>query len=358
MIESDTLSSIGKRCFKKAQHEMGDGVPIDIDVVFVILKAVYARFNRRRETPGLGVDFEMIVNGYWKKCRWVRWGTGWISWLLLALTITVGTPVFAMKTKIFHTVKPGDSIAKIADFYGVAQRDLRELNSLKEGRPLKVGMELKIPNVLRVSGKKHLVQEGDTLASIGEKYKQSPKAIAAANKMTVDDPLTVGRMLVIPDNSHFAKSFKAEGGSPHTILFLRVRTGERERLSLYSKNGSLNYKSVQTLSHLARDKRDGKVKRLHYRLIHMLQALAEAYPGKPIEIISGYRAQSTGDESQHAFGRAMDLRVPGVSVKAVFQFCRTLPRSGCGYYPNSGFVHMDARSRKTFWIDRSSTGGN
>lgn len=284
-----------------------------------------------------------------------RFKTGVRSVCLIALSLLMASTAFSKKTKIFHTVKAGDSIAKIADHYGVAQRDLRELNGLQEGRPLKVGLKLRIPNVLRVAGKKHRVEAGESLAAIGEKYKCAPRDIATANKMKIDTPLTVGRVLVIPDKSHFAKHFKAEDGAPRAILFLRVRTGERERLNLYNKNGSLNHKSVKKLSYLSRDKRDGKVKRLHFRLIHMLQQLAEEYPGKPIEIISGYRAQSTGDESQHAFGRAMDLRIPGVSGKAIFRFCKSLPRSGCGYYPNTGFVHIDARSKRAFWIDRSSS---
>ena len=279
-----------------------------------------------------------------------------LSIAMIVLILSFASAAYSMKTKIHHTVKSGDSIAKIADEYGVSQRDLRELNGLTAGRPLKIGLKLKIPNVLRVAGKKHRVEEGESLATIGEKYKCSPRDIATANKMKADAPLSVGRVLVIPDKSHFAKHFKSEDGAPHSILFLRVRTGERERLNLYNRDGSLNHKSVKTLSYLARDKRDGKVKRLHFRLIHMLQQLAEKYPGKPIEIISGYRAQSTGDESQHAFGRAMDLRIPGVSGKAIFRFCKSLSRSGCGYYPNDGFVHMDARSKRAFWINRSSSG--
>jgi uncharacterized protein YcbK (DUF882 family) len=294
------------------------------------------------------VDRRSISRRRKKRCFVVKMG-GCI--LLLFWGLSLSMPALSMKTKIFHIVEAGDSVAKIADFYGVSQRDLRELNGLKEGRPLKVGLKLKIPNVLRVAGKKYVVRAGDTLASIGEKFKQTPQGIAAANKLDVDSPLVVGRMLVIPDKANESKQFKTEGKTPEAILFLRVRTGERERLSLYTKSGKLNYKSVKRLSYLARDKRgEQRVKRLHYRLIHMLQQVAEAFPGKPIEIISGYRPQSTGSESQHAFGRAMDFRMSGVSCKALFKFCKRLPRSGCGYYPKSGFVHMDARSKRAAWI--------
>ena len=37
-------------------------------------------------------------------------------------------------------------------------------------------------------------------------------------------------------------------------------------------------------------------------------------------------------------------------------FCRTLRNAGCGYYPNSTFVHMDVRDTKAYWVDLSRPG--
>lgn len=272
----------------------------------------------------------------------------WVAALCIMLTAATG---YSRKARKVHEVKAGDSIAKVADYYGVSQRDLLELNGLRKGRPLKIGQTLKIPNVLRLAGKKYKVQAGDSLASIGARFDRSPQDIAHANKMSVDAPLSVGRTIVIPDKSSAGKKLKVEKGEePEPVMFLRVRTGEREKLQLYTKSGKLIHKSVQRLSHLARDKKTQKVKRLHFRLIYMLQQVALAFPGKAIEIISGYRPQSSGNESQHAFGRAMDFRISGVSNAALYRVCKSLKRSGCGYYPNSGFVHMDAREKKTTWV--------
>jgi uncharacterized protein YcbK (DUF882 family) len=251
-------------------------------------------------------------------------------------------------------VKPGESVAKIADFYGVSQRDLREMNKLRKDRPLKVGQQLRIPNVLRVDGKRYKVKAGDTLASIAQKHGCEVRDLKNANKLKNDGGLQVGRTLVIPDGGRSAKSINTKEGSPQPVVFLRVATGEREKLRLYNKRGEMIYAGVRRLSYLARDKRGKqRVKRLHFRLVKMLQQVADQFPDTPIEIISGYRPQEkSGQESQHAFGRAMDFRMPGVSGKAIYQFCRTLPRSGCGYYPKDGFVHMDARERKAHWVGK------
>ena len=57
---------------------------------------------------------------------------------------------------------------------------------------------------------------------------------------------------------------------------------------------------------------------------------------------------------------ALDLmsrfRISGVPNEALRDFCRTLRNVGCGYYPNSVFVHMDTRATSAFWIDYSRPG--
>jgi hypothetical protein len=55
-------------------------------------------------------------------------------------------------------------------------------------------------------------------------------------------------------------------------------------------------------------------------------------------------------------GRALDFRIRGVRNEELWAFCRTLRNAGCGYYPNSTFVHLDVRESKAFWIDRSRPG--
>jgi hypothetical protein len=55
----------------------------------------------------------------------------------------------------------------------------------------------------------------------------------------------------------------------------------------------------------------------------------------------------------------MDFRLEGVDNLKLAEFCKTIPDTGCGYYPNSSFVHMDVReagSGHTAWIDASGPG--
>jgi uncharacterized protein YcbK (DUF882 family) len=104
----------------------------------------------------------------------------------------------------------------------------------------------------------------------------------------------------------------------------------------------------------------GPVK-LDARLVEQLEAAVEHFrtdsaPAR-VTLVSGYRPKSTG--SYHAKGRALDFKIDGVENEALVAFCKTLPDTGCGYYPNSGFVHMDVRepgAGHVAWTDVSRPG--
>jgi uncharacterized protein YcbK (DUF882 family) len=92
-------------------------------------------------------------------------------------------------------------------------------------------------------------------------------------------------------------------------------------------------------------------------LISRVETIAKHYPGKGISLVSGYRPKSRG--SLHQTARALDLRVTGVSNEELVAFCKTITDTGCGYYPNSSFVHVDVRAPGTgsvTWIDASGPG--
>jgi len=47
------------------------------------------------------------------------------------------------------------------------------------------------------------------------------------------------------------------------------------------------------------------------------------------------------NDSQHINGNAMDIRFPGVAVFRIRQAAQALNMGGVGFYPRSGFVHLD-----------------
>jgi hypothetical protein len=95
------------------------------------------------------------------------------------------------------------------------------------------------------------------------------------------------------------------------------------------------------------------------RLISLLGIVSNHFGSRKIEVVSGFRPYTPTQytaHSNHNHGKAVDFRVVGVPNEVVRDFCRTLKNVGCGYYPNSTFVHMDVREQAAFWIDYAKPG--
>ena len=82
--------------------------------------------------------------------------------------------------------------------------------------------------------------------------------------------------------------------------------------------------------------------------------------GKPCTILSSYRSPDYNRKvggathSQHLGFTALDISIKGVSAKRVYE--RLLKwrqegrfTGGLGYYPSTGFVHIDTRGRNATW---------
>lgn len=159
-----------------------------------------------------------------------------------------------------------------------------------------------------------------------------------------------------------------------------VRGPEMARFELTRCDGTLAPLAVENLSIMIRPggaarptapvaelaKKPGNdlapgIRRVDPRLVERIQAMADHFgkPGAPAKmfVISGYRPASVG--SMHSTGRAVDFRLDGVKNEDVVAFCKTLTDTGCGYYPNSSFVHVDVRDAgagHVTWIDASGPG--
>jgi len=97
------------------------------------------------------------------------------------------------------------------------------------------------------------------------------------------------------------------------------------------------------------------IQQLDPKLIERLKAVAEAYPGKTINIDRTWG----GGESEHAKGKAIDFSVKGVSKEELFKTLHTQNKTGgLGYYsdPSVPFVHMDVRDKAETWVDKSASG--
>jgi uncharacterized protein YcbK (DUF882 family) len=114
--------------------------------------------------------------------------------------------------------------------------------------------------------------------------------------------------------------------------------------------------AMDELNHFLRDHRTGDVTQYDPRefdLLHSIMAKLGKANGM-IDIVCGYRTpwsnnflrtrgEDTGvaEHSQHIEGRAIDIRVPGVSTVKLRDTALSMDAGGVGYYPRSQFVHVD-----------------
>jgi uncharacterized protein YcbK (DUF882 family) len=143
----------------------------------------------------------------------------------------------------------------------------------------------------------------------------------------------------------------ADDGSPRTLTFFNMNTQETIT-STYRRGGQYIPAELQKLSTFLVDHKSGDVIAIDPELFDILFHLQRRLGNSSFEVLSAYRSPQTNAvlarmsrgvarNSLHTQGQAIDIKVPGVSPYQVRQAARELGLGGVGYYPRTGFVHVD-----------------
>lgn len=151
--------------------------------------------------------------------------------------------------QVRHTVRRGETLAYIARRYGTSVLMLKRLNRLS-GDMIPVGLPLRLPGLTLsadakpTQGRKrfHIVQKGETLWRIAERYNTSIDQICAWNKLSPVRPLVPYRQLVI-----LAKNAEPAEASP----FLKA-SGERSAAHVDHQQFRYRVKTGDSLWSIAR----------------------------------------------------------------------------------------------------------
>ena len=105
-----------------------------------------------------------------------------------------------------YTVKKGDSLWKIANKYNTTVEKLKSANNLK-ANTLSVGQKLVIPSISVSSevSDTYIVQKGDSLWSIANKFNMTVSELKNLNNLT-NNLLSIGQVLKIKDSSNNGKT--------------------------------------------------------------------------------------------------------------------------------------------------------
>lgn len=104
---------------------------------------------------------------------------------------------------VSHVVQPGETLYGIAQKYGVDANAIAEANNVANRNQLRVGQKLAIPGLTvrqaaEALGRVHVVQSGESLTAIAQQYGVSAEEIISFNNISNPDAIYVGQELIIP----------------------------------------------------------------------------------------------------------------------------------------------------------------
>lgn len=151
-----------------------------------------------------------------------------------------------------------------------------------------------------------------------------------------------------------AKSKSKSKLAARALTFNHTHTGER--LSLVYRVGD-HYvpDAMKRIAYLMRDFRSGQAHPIDPKLMDLLWQVQHSLKvDEPFQIISAYRSPGTNamlrgrsahtgvaKDSLHLKGQAIDISLPGIALADVRDAALDMKKGGVGFYPDSGFVHVD-----------------
>ena len=254
--------------------------------------------------------------------------------------------LFVAAFSLSYTVKPGDTLNKIAQQHNVSVADLIAVNNITNPNLIFPGQVLVIPKpVVEVI---HTVVAGDTLSKIAIAYSTSVSAIVTANGITNPNLIRIGQQLKIPTTG-------GSGGSSGTPSDPYKRSGRYHIVRTGDTISSIagQYAGV-TSSHLARA--NGIVNNIIYVGTRLFLDGPD-YTGKGSDTTVNYTVKS-GDrlgDIAHAHGVSVaviiaannitnpNLIIPGQILKIPIGQQWMCPVRGSTYFNDWGFPRSAGR---------------
>lgn len=136
------------------------------------------------------------------------------------------------------------------------------------------------------------------------------------------------------------------------LAFYHLHTEERLTVT-YREGDTYLPDALSAIDYILRDHRTGEVHPIDLQLLDLLFKIQHKVGQTgAFHVISGYRSAATNSMlyrknrgvakgSLHIQGKAIDIHLPGTELKYLHRAALVLQSGGVGYYPRSGFIHVD-----------------
>jgi uncharacterized protein YcbK (DUF882 family) len=150
------------------------------------------------------------------------------------------------------------------------------------------------------------------------------------------------------------------------LRLVNSHTGETFDGAYRNDNGPIP-RVIDELCIFLRDHHSGERTQIDVGVIDFLADLLDAVGETKATILSAYRTAETNamlakttfgvaEHSQHIVGRALDLRLESKLAEAMTR-ARSMQRGGVGWYPHSGFIHIDTGPVRNWTLDERGLDG-
>ncbi|MBV9198960.1 MAG: DUF882 domain-containing protein [Alphaproteobacteria bacterium] len=139
-----------------------------------------------------------------------------------------------------------------------------------------------------------------------------------------------------------------------------INTGETFEGAYRNEKGPIA-RVIDELCIFLRDHHSGEKTQIDVGVIDFLTDVLDAVGETRATILSAYRTAETNailartafgvaENSQHIYGRALDLHL-GSRLRDAMVAARAMQRGGVGWYPSSGFIHIDTGPVRNWTLD-------
>src|SRR5216684_4986462 len=159
---------------------------------------------------------------------------------------------------------------------------------------------------------------------------------------------------------HVVRAIPSAPPQPHRLILNNPHTSESFSGIYRDDNGPIP-RVMEELSLFLRDYHSGEKIDIDVGVIDFLSGVMQAVGETNAQILSAYRTPETNamlahthfgvaENSQHIYGRALDVHF-GDKLADAMKAARGMQRGGVGWYPHSGFIHIDTGPVRNWTLD-------
>ena len=136
---------------------------------------------------------------------------------------------------ISYTVQQGDNLSTIAQNHGVSVSQILSFNNISDPNYLQIGNVLKIPGQVSNTQTTYVVQPGDSLSVIAQRFGMTVSKLQSLNNISNPDLLHIGQILTLSEGSNQdfdTSTYIVKSGDNLSVIAQRFNTTVSELQSL------------------------------------------------------------------------------------------------------------------------------